>query len=175
MSVSPALLSFPTGSQETAPSDGWPRLIAVIGLPRCRLANIQEPITSWTTWLAELRRADALQHPRRARTLLLDYLKATSEIASANLIAPNGHVIASTAVPAGKPLLDFRNNPAIWQGFQKVLQAHGMRVYHPLRGPLVGSHWVIRLSRTVFSPTGKPLFVVATPLRFNGIEDFLSH
>jgi len=30
MSVSPALLSFQTGPQETAPSDGWPRLIAVI-------------------------------------------------------------------------------------------------------------------------------------------------
>jgi len=123
----------------------------------------------------QLQRADALQHPRRARTILLDYQKATLDIASANLIAPNGQVIASTAVPAGKPLPDFRNNPAIWQGFQKVLQTHGMRVYHPLRGPLVGDHWVIRLSRTVFSPTGQPLFVVATPLRFNGIEDFLSH
>ncbi|WP_409409010.1 EAL domain-containing protein [Acidithiobacillus ferriphilus] len=123
----------------------------------------------------QLQRADALHHPRRALTLLLDYQKATSDIASANLIAPSGQVIASTAIPAGKPLPDFRNNPAIWRGFQKVLQAHGMRVYHPLRGPLVGDHWVIRLSRTVFSPAGQPLFVVATPLRFNGIEDFLGH
>ncbi|MHB8236984.1 MAG: bifunctional diguanylate cyclase/phosphodiesterase [Acidithiobacillus ferrivorans] len=122
----------------------------------------------------QLQRADAVQHPRRARTLLLDYQKATPDIASANLIAPNGQVIASTAVPAGKPLPDFRNNPAIWPGFQKVLQTRGMRVYHPLRGPLVGDHWVIRLSRTVFSPAGQPLFVVATPLRFNAIEDFLS-
>ncbi|MHB1644868.1 MAG: PAS domain S-box protein, partial [Acidithiobacillus sp.] len=122
----------------------------------------------------QLQRADALQHPRRARMLLLDYQKATSDIANTNLIAPNGQVIASTAIPAGKPLPDFRNNPAIWPGFQKVLQTHGMRVYHPLRGPLVGDHWVIRLSRTVFSPAGQPLFVVATPLRFNGIEDFLS-
>ena len=71
----------------------------------------------------QLQRADALHHPRRARTFLLDYQKATSNIASANLIAPNGQVIASTAVPAGKPLPDFRNNPAIWRGFQKVLQA----------------------------------------------------
>ncbi|MDA8152306.1 bifunctional diguanylate cyclase/phosphodiesterase [Acidithiobacillus sp.] len=123
----------------------------------------------------QLQRADALHHPRRARTLLLDYQKATPDIASANLIAPNGQVIASTAVPAGKPLPDFHNDPAIWPGFQKVLQTHGMWAYHPLRGPLVGDHWVIRLSRTVFSPAGKPLFVVATPLRFNGIEDFLSH
>nr|WP_081919557.1 EAL domain-containing protein [Acidithiobacillus ferrivorans] len=123
----------------------------------------------------QLQRADALQHPRRARTLLLDYQKASSETASANLIAPNGQVIASTAIPAGKPLPDFRNNPAIWQGFQKVLQTHGMRVYHPLRGPLVGNHWVIRLSRTVFSQAGQPLFVVATPLRFRGIGGFLSH
>ena len=122
----------------------------------------------------QLQRADALHHPRRARTLLLDYQKATSEIASANLIAPSGQVIASTAVPAGQPLPDFRNDPAIWPGFQKVLQTPGMRVYHPLQGPLVG-HWVIRLSHTVFSPTGKPLFVIATPLRFRGIEDFLSH
>ena len=62
----------------------------------------------------QLQRADAVQHPRRARTLRLDYLKATPDIASANLIAPSGQVIASTAVPAGKPLPDFRNNPAIW-------------------------------------------------------------
>ncbi|MDA8246711.1 MAG: EAL domain-containing protein [Acidithiobacillus sp.] len=123
----------------------------------------------------QLQRADALHHPRRARTLLLDYQKATSGIASANLITPNGRVIASTAVPAGNVPPDFRNNPAIWPGFQKVLRTHGIWVYHPLRGPLVDSHWVIRLSHTVFSPAGKPLFVVATPLRFNGIENFLSH
>nr|WP_226839529.1 EAL domain-containing protein [Acidithiobacillus ferriphilus] len=121
----------------------------------------------------QLQRADALHHPRRARTLLLDYQKATSGIASANLITPNGRVIASTAVPAGNVPPDFRNNPAIWPGFQKVLRTHGIWVYHPLRGPLVDSHWVIRLSHTVFSPAGKPLFVVATPLRFNAIEDFL--
>lgn len=123
----------------------------------------------------QLQRVDALDHPRRARTLLLDYQKASSEIASANLIAPSGQVIASTAVPTGKPLPDFRNDPAIWPGFQKVLQTHGIQVYHPLRGPLVGDHWVIRLSHTVFSPAGKPLFVVATPLRFNDVEDFLRH
>ena len=123
----------------------------------------------------QLQRADALQHPRYARTLLLDYQKAASDIASANLIAPNGQVIASTAIPMGKPPPDFRNDPAIWPGFQKVLQTHGIQVYHPLRGPLVGDHWVIRLSRTVFSAAGQPLFVVATPLRFSGIEDFLSH
>ena len=122
----------------------------------------------------QLQRTDALHHPRRARTLLLDYLKATSDIASANLIAPSGQVIASTAVPAGEPLPDFRNDPAIWPGFQKALQTHGIRVYHPLHGPLVGQ-WVIRLSHTVFSSTGKPLFVIATPLDFRGIEDFLSH
>ena len=73
----------------------------------------------------QLQRADAQHHPRCARTLLLDYLKATSEIVSANLIAPNGQVIASTAVPAGQPLPDFRSDPAIWPGFRKVLQAHG--------------------------------------------------
>ncbi|BBF65258.1 putative signaling protein [Acidithiobacillus ferridurans] len=120
----------------------------------------------------QLQRADALHHPRRARTLLLDYQKATSGVASANLIALSGQVIASTAVPAGEPLPDFRNDPAIWPGFQKALQTHGMRIYHPLQGPLRG-HWFIRLSHTVFSPAGKPLFVVATPLRFRDIEDFL--
>ncbi|MHB1642217.1 MAG: putative bifunctional diguanylate cyclase/phosphodiesterase [Acidithiobacillus sp.] len=120
----------------------------------------------------QLQRADALHHPRRARTLLLDYQKATSGVASANLIALSGQVIASTAAPAGEPLPDFRNDPAIWPGFQKALQTHGMRVYHPLRGPLRG-HWFIRLSHTVFSPAGKPLFVVATPLRLGDIEDFL--
>ncbi|MBU2808239.1 EAL domain-containing protein [Acidithiobacillus ferrooxidans F221] len=120
----------------------------------------------------QLQRADALHHPRRARTLLLDYQKATSGVASANLIALSGQVIASTAVPAGESLPDFRNDPAIWPGFQKALQTHGMRVYHPLQGPLRG-HWFIRLSHTVFSPAGKPLFVVVTPLRLGHIEDFL--
>ncbi|MGC9217088.1 bifunctional diguanylate cyclase/phosphodiesterase, partial [Acidithiobacillus sp.] len=122
----------------------------------------------------QLQRADALHHPRHARTLLLDYQKATSGVAGANLIAPGGQVVASTTVPVGKPLPDFRNDPAIWPGFQKALQTHGMWVYHPLREPLLG-HWVIRLSHTVFSPAGKPLFVVTTPLRLGDIEDFLSH
>ena len=121
----------------------------------------------------QLQRADALSHPRRAQTLLLDYQKATSGIASANLIAPNGQVIASTTVPAGQALPDFRDNPNIRPGLQNTLHYHGMRVYHPLRRPLVGGHWVIRLSHTVFSPAGKPLFVVDTPLRLGGLEDFL--
>ncbi len=122
----------------------------------------------------QLLRADALHHPRLARTLLQDYQDATPNIASTNLIAPDGQVIASTAVPPGRPLPDFRRDPAIWRGFQKVLRSHGMRVYHPLRGPLV-DHWVIRLSHTVFSPAGKPLFVIATPLRFRDLESFLGH
>ncbi|MGC9217340.1 diguanylate cyclase domain-containing protein, partial [Acidithiobacillus sp.] len=119
-----------------------------------------------------LQRADALHHPRRAQSLLLDYQKASPEIASAYLIAPRGQVIASTAVPAGEQLPDFRNDPAIWPDFQKVLQMRGMRIDHPIRGPLV-NHWIIRLSHTVFSPAGKPLFVVATSLRLGDIEDFL--
>ena len=122
----------------------------------------------------QLQRADALYHPRLAQDILMDYREVSPGIASANFIAPNGQVIASTAVPVGAPLPDFRNDPAIWPDVQKVLQMRGMRVSHPLRGPLVG-HWVIRLSRTVFSPAGKPLFVVDTALRYNEIESFLSH
>lgn len=122
----------------------------------------------------QLQRADALHHLRRARTLLLDYQKATSYIVSANLIAPSGQVIASTTAPVGAPLPNFRNNPAIWPAFQKGIQTPGMGIYHPLRGPLVG-HWVIPLRYTIFSSAGKPLFVVTTPLRFRGIGGFLSH
>ncbi len=122
----------------------------------------------------QLQRTDALHHPHRARTLLLDYLKATPNIASANLVAPDGQVVASTAIPEGQSLPDFRRDPAVWAGFRKALQTHGMRVYHPLQGPLV-NHWVIRLSHTVFSPAGKPLFVVATPLGFRDVENFLRH
>ncbi|WP_231551208.1 PDC sensor domain-containing protein [Acidithiobacillus ferrivorans] len=122
----------------------------------------------------QLQRADALHHLRRARTLLLDYQKATSNIVSANLIAPSGQVIASTTAPVGAPLPNFRNNPAIWPAFQKGIQTPGMGIYHPLRGPLVG-HWVIPLRYTIFSSAGKPLFVVTTPLRFRGIGGFLSH
>ncbi len=110
----------------------------------------------------QLRRVDALHHPHLVRIILLGYQKASPGIASANLIAPSGQVIASTAVSAGEPLPDFQN----------VLQMHGMRVYHPTQGPL-SREWVIRLSHTVFSPVGKPLFVVATSLRLGNIEDFL--
>ena len=120
----------------------------------------------------QLQRADALHHPRRAQSLLLDYQKALPEIASAYLIAPSGQVIASTAVPTGEPLPDFRNDPAIWPDFQTVLQMRGMRIDHPILEPLM-DHWIIRLSHTVFSPAGKPLFVVTTPLRLGDIEDFL--
>ena len=122
----------------------------------------------------QLQRADALVHPRLARAILMDYREASPGVASANLIAPNGQVIASTAVEAGRPLPNFRDNPAIWPGLQEALQDHGMRVYHPLHGPLVGQ-WVIRLSHTVFSPAGKPLFLLAAPMRFREIEGFLKH
>ncbi|MHB8248558.1 MAG: bifunctional diguanylate cyclase/phosphodiesterase [Acidithiobacillus sp.] len=122
----------------------------------------------------QLQRVDALHHPRLARAMLMDYQEASPGIASANLITPNGQVIASTAVPAGQPLPNFRNDPAIWPGLQEALHDHSMRVYRPLHGPLVGQ-WVIRLSHTVFSPTGKPLFVLATPLRFREVESFLKH
>ncbi len=123
----------------------------------------------------QLQRAGALHHPRLAKAILVGYQEASPGIASANLIAPKGQVIASTAISAGRPLPDFRHDPTIWPGLQEALQDHGMRVYHPLHGPLVGGQWVIRLSQTIFSPAGKPLFLLATPMHFSKIEGFLSH
>ena len=123
----------------------------------------------------QLQRADALVHPRLARAILMDYREASPGITSANLIAPNGQVIASTAVAAGRPLPNFRDNPAIWPGLQEALQVHGMRVSRPLHGPLVGQQWVICLSHTVFSLAGKPLFLLAAPIHFREVEGFLKH
>ncbi|WP_423855923.1 bifunctional diguanylate cyclase/phosphodiesterase [Acidithiobacillus sulfuriphilus] len=122
----------------------------------------------------QLQRVDALHHPRVGRAILVDYQEVSPGIASANLIAPNGQVIASTAVPAGQPLPNFRDDPALWSGLQQAMHYHGMLVYRPVYGPLVG-HWVIRLIYTVFSPGGKPLFLLTTPMRFREIESFLSH
>ncbi|MHB1567392.1 MAG: diguanylate cyclase domain-containing protein [Acidiferrobacter sp.] len=120
----------------------------------------------------QLRRVDVRRHPRRARTLLQDYQRADPGVASVNLIAPSGQVMISTAVAPGRPLPDFRDNPAIWPGLRRALQDHGLRVDQPLYGPLV-KHWVIRLSHTVFSRAGRPQFIIATPLRYRRLATFL--
>ncbi len=126
----------------------------------------------------QLQRADALYHPRLARAILMDYQEASPGIVSADLIAPNGQVIASTAVAAGWPLPDLRDNRAIWPDLQTALHSHGLQVHHPRLGLLAGGRrgWVIRLSHTVFSPAGgKPLFLLITAMHFHKIEETLSH
>ncbi|MBN6739351.1 diguanylate cyclase, partial [Acidithiobacillus sp. MC6.1] len=125
-------------------------------------------------WLLgkQLQRVDAQHHPRLARAILSNYQVASPDIASANLIAPDGQVIASTASPAGKPLPNLRHQSALWPTLQTALQRHSMQVYRPVLGPLVG-HWVIRLTYTVFAPSGKPAFLLTTPIRVRDGESFL--
>jgi len=122
----------------------------------------------------ELRRTQAYHYPRLARALLMQYKGISPEIVSANLIAPNGQVLASTAVAPGHSLPNLRMNPVIWPDLHRALRDHGLYIYRPFRGPLV-QKWVICLSYTVFAPSGKPLFLVATPMRFNGFGGFLKH
>lgn len=123
----------------------------------------------------QMLRKDTLHHPRLARSLLSEYQMATPDIASATLIAPDGQVIASTAVPEGQQLPDFRKNPAIWPGLQEAFHGHGVLPYRPLRGPLVDGNWVIRFRYPVFSPDGKPKFVLATPIFSSSIQNLLRH
>lgn len=110
-----------------------------------------------------------LHHPARVRRLLRAYQKVSPQIASADLIAPDGQVIASTAIAKGRPLPDFRDDPRIWRSISRALAHRGPHLYWPLPGPLVG-HWVIGLSDTVIGRAGRPRFLVATPIRFRRFE-----
>jgi len=116
----------------------------------------------------------ALAHPRRARRLLMQYQKAFPNVASAELIAPNGQVMAATALPEGAKLPNFRNNPLVWRGLRGALALPGLHIHRPLHGPLV-KRWVIGFSDTVFSAENKPLFLLTTPLRFRDFEGLLAH
>ncbi len=115
-----------------------------------------------------------LRHPGRARRLLRAYQRVSPEIISAELIAPDGQVLASTAVPRGRPLPDFRMDPHIWPGLRRALAHPGLHIHRPFHGPLVG-HWVIGFSDTVEGPGGQPRFLVTTPIRFRNFEALFTH
>ena len=110
-----------------------------------------------------------LRHPAWARRLLSEYQKVSPEIASAELIAPNGRVIASTAIPKGRPQPNFRLNTRIWPALRRALMRPGLHISRPIHGPLV-SRWVIGFSDTVMGRKGRPRFLVTTPIRFNNFE-----
>ncbi len=116
-----------------------------------------------------LRAIGALRHPRRARRLLREYQRVSPEIASAELIAPDGQVVASTAVPEGRPLPDLSTMPRVWAGVRRALRRPGLHLHRPLHGPLVG-HWVIGFSDTVVDRASGARFLVTTPIRFRNFE-----
>ena len=116
-----------------------------------------------------LRAMDALHHPRRARRLLRAYQEVSPEIASAELVRSDGQVVASTAVPKGRPLPDFSKIPRIWPGVRRALQHPGLHLHRPLHGPFVG-HWVIGFSDTLVDRASRTRFLVTTPMRFRNFE-----
>lgn len=155
--------------------DGRARLALTTALVATTTSESLDAESSGLIFLAQrLQHMDALQHPLRARQLLVEYQKAFPAIASAEVIVPDGQVVASTAVPAGLPLPNFRENPRIWGSLRASLTRAGFHIHRPLRGPLVG-RWVIGFSDTVFSSQGKPLFLVTTPIRFRHFEGLLAH
>ncbi len=113
-------------------------------------------------------------HPARARRLLSEYQEVSPEVASAELIAPDGRVIASTAVPKGRPLPDFRQDARIWPSLERALAHPGLHIHRPIYGPLV-DRWVIGFSDTVMGPGGRPRFLVTTPIRFGNFEALFAH
>ncbi len=156
--------------------DGQYRLAVESGMVAKALQNSLDGKASALRFLGrQLQRVDGLlHHPRLCRSILADYHAVSPDIASADLVALNGQVIASTAVPSGQPLPDLRDDPALWPGLQQAVHYHGMLVYRPVAGPLVG-HRGIGLIYTVFSPGGKPRFFLYTPMRFRRTESFLGH
>ena len=114
-----------------------------------------------------------LRHPARARRLLSEYQKVSPEVASAELIAPDGQVIASTAVPKGQPLPDFRQDAQIWPSLERALAHPGLYIQRPIHG-LLADHWVIGFSDTVMGLGGRAHFLVTTPIRFGNFEDLFA-
>ncbi|MHB8254229.1 MAG: diguanylate cyclase domain-containing protein [Acidiferrobacter sp.] len=162
-------------SWQSYEKDGHSRLALTTTMIAVATRNTLDGQASRLGFLAQqLWRQGALTHPRLARTILMEYKKVSPDIVSVEMIAPNGQVIASTAVAAGHPLPNFHDDPHIWPGLHQALRSHGLHIHRPLWGPLV-NHWVIRLSRTIFTRAGKPLFLVTTPIRFRSFEGLLAH
>lgn len=112
----------------------------------------------------ELLRAQALQHPRHARRILLGFRTSYPALASVNLIRLDGRVVASTAVPQNRVPPDFHFVPSLWPGLQRAQRQRGLTVAHPIYGPLI-HHWVIPLRYAVRAASGKPRFLLTVPLR----------
>ena len=106
---------------------------------------------------------------RAAGVWLADFRRAYPEIVSINVIGLDGQVVASTAVPSGRPLPDFHLIPRLWSGLKRDEFRSGLIVARPLYGPLV-HHWVIPLCYIVRTSSGKPCFALTTPLRLRDHE-----
>ncbi len=117
----------------------------------------------------ELAHARGWKHPERARARLQRFQRAYPDVASVNLIRPDGQIVASNVVPPGHRLPDFHLNLDLWPGLHRAETRRGLIVARPVYGPLI-HHWVIPLRYTVRAPSGVPRFVLTAPLRLREEE-----
>ncbi len=111
----------------------------------------------------QLQDVDAVHHPERARALLLRFQRSNPDLASVNLIRPDGQVLTSTAVEPGGPLPHLRDYPQIWPQFQETIAGTRMHILQPYVGPLL-KRWVIPLQYPVRDAQGRLQFVLAATL-----------
>lgn len=119
---------------------------------------------SSSRWLGdELLRIDALQDPRAAHDLLVRFKRAHPELVAVNLVRPDGQWVASSALPPGSKLPDYKRLPHIWPQFRLTLEREGLHVMRTHRALLTGA-WVIPLQYPVRDAGGELVFVLSAGL-----------
>ncbi|WP_418127975.1 PAS domain S-box protein [Thermithiobacillus tepidarius DSM 3134] len=111
----------------------------------------------------ELLDSAAWRQPARAHALLLRFKRLHPELASVNLIRPDGQILASTLVAPGRPLPHLRRSPQLWSQFQATMAGNRLHVLRPQHGP-ISKQWIMPLQYPVRDASGRLQFVLSGTL-----------
>lgn len=113
---------------------------------------------------------DVKNHPEAARAHLLNFEKRHPQVRSVAVFMPDGKMLINTAVRAGSPLPDFRQDPPY---FRRLMQDMNSSDLYVLGAPEVGKAlnvWRFSVRHVVRDKQGKAKFMVqaAVPLEKGG-------
>ncbi len=108
----------------------------------------------------QIQTADPTHDPAAARAMLLNVQHALHGLDALNLVAADGHLLASTALPTQGPDADQNAKPRL-RAFLADLRAHPgqMRLWHPILSPLTQT-LVLHIGRVVTGPQGARFYLV---------------
>ncbi len=106
-----------------------------------------------------------------SRLLLKKFLQSHPDLLIANLILPDGQMLASSEVLPGLPLPSLASAPSFIMGREALLKGADFSIDRPIYGPLA-KEWVIPLRYAVRDKKGGLLYVLAASLPLSRQQSF---